>query len=76
MGEAKSRIVEFLMTSGATRPADLPNWLLALLEGDRPDELSHELINTDSLMYDRRQQPGISFDTTQALIAEYEDNPA
>ena len=35
MTEAERRIIEFLMASGATRPADLPDWLLSLLEGDR-----------------------------------------
>ena len=44
MTDAELRIIEFLMTSDATRPADLPDWLLALLEGDRQEELSHELI--------------------------------
>ena len=28
MTDAELRIVEFLMTSDATRPADLPDWLL------------------------------------------------
>ena len=31
MTDAELRIVEFLRTSDATRPADLPDWLLALL---------------------------------------------
>jgi hypothetical protein len=48
MTDAELRIVEFLMTSDATRPADLPDWLLALLEGDRQEELSHELITAAS----------------------------
>ena len=71
MTDAELRIIEFLMTSEATRPAELPDWMLALLEGDRPEELSHELITAASLMYIRRLHPGISFDTAQALIAEY-----
>ena len=50
MTDAELRIVEFLMTSDATRPADLPDWLLALLEGDSQEELSHELITAASLM--------------------------
>jgi hypothetical protein len=58
MTDAELRIVEFLMTSDATRPADLPDWLLALLEGDRQEELSHELITAASLMYVRRSWPG------------------
>ena len=33
MTEGELRIIEFLMTSDATRPADLPDWLLVLLEG-------------------------------------------
>jgi hypothetical protein len=76
MTEAELRIIEFLMNSDATRPADLPDWLLALLEGENADELSHELITTASLMYVRRLRPGISFDTAQALIAEYAADPA
>ena len=33
MTKAELRIIEFLMTSDATGPADLPDWLLALLAG-------------------------------------------
>jgi hypothetical protein len=76
MSDAELRIIEFLMTSGATHPADLPDWLLALLEGDRQEDLSHELITAASLIYVRRQQPGISFDTARDLIAEYASDPA
>ena len=50
MTDAELRIIEFLMTSEVTRPAELPDWMLALLEGDRPEELSHELITAASLM--------------------------
>jgi len=76
MTEAELRIIAFLFTSHATRPADLPDWLLALLEGDRPEELSHELITAASLMYIRRQRPGINFDDARALIAAYAADPA
>jgi hypothetical protein len=76
MTDAELRIVEFLMTSGATRPADLPDWLLALLEGDRREGLSHELITAATLMYVRRLRPGISLDTARAVIAEYAADPA
>ena len=76
MTDAELRIITFLMTSDATRPADLPDWLLALLEGDHPDELSHELITAASLMYIRRQRPGIDFDDARALIAAYAADPA
>jgi hypothetical protein len=76
MTDAELRIIEFFMTSDATRPADLPDWLLALLEGDCSEELSHELITTASLMYIRRLRPGISVDDARALIAEYAANPA
>ena len=64
------------MTSDATRPADLPDWLLALLEDDRQEELSHELITTASLMYIRRLNPGISFGAARVLITEYAADPA
>jgi len=75
MTDAELRIIEFLMTSDATRPADLPAWLLALLEGDGQEEPSHELITTASLMYARRLHPGISVATARALIAEYVADP-
>ena len=76
MTEAELRIIEFLFASDATRPADLPDWLLALPEGDRPEELSHELITAASLMYIRRQRPGINFDDARALLAGYAADPA
>jgi hypothetical protein len=60
MTEAELRIIELLMTSQATRPADLPNWLLALLEDDHSEELTHVLITAATLIYIRRQRPGIS----------------
>ena len=52
--------------------ADPPDWLLALLEGDGQEELSHELITAASLLYARRLRPGIGFDAARALIADYE----
>ena len=76
MTEAELRIVEFLMTSDAIRPADLPDWLLALLEADGHEELSHELITAATLMYVRRLHPGIGFAAARALIAEYAADPA
>jgi hypothetical protein len=76
MTQAELQIIAFLITSDATRPADLPDWLLALLEGDRQEELSHELITAASLMYIRRLHPGISFDAARALLAEYAADPA
>ena len=76
MTEAELRIIAFLMTSDATRPADLPDWLLSLLEADHHDEPSHELITAASLMYVRRLNPGISFGTARALIAECAADPA
>jgi hypothetical protein len=76
MTEGELRIIEFLMTSDATRPADLPDWLLDLLEDDHHEEMSHELITTASLMYVRRLHPGIGFGAARALIAEYAADPA
>ena len=76
MTDAELRIIEFLMTSDATRPADLPDWLLDLLEDDHHEEPSDELITTASLMYVRRLNPGISFDAARALITEYAADPA
>ena len=48
MTDAEPRIIEFLMTSDATRPADLPDWPLVLLDGDAREEPSHELITTSN----------------------------
>jgi hypothetical protein len=76
MTDAELRIIAFLMTSDATRPADLPDWLLDLLEDDHHEEMSHELITTASLMYVRRLHPGIGFDAARALIAGYAADPA
>ena len=76
MTDAELRIIEFLMTSDATRPADLPDWLLDLLEGECQEDLSHELITTALLMYVRRLNPGINFDAARALITEYAADPA
>jgi hypothetical protein len=60
----------------AATPVTSPDWLLALLEGDRPEELSHELITAASFLYVRRLHPGIDLDTARALIAEYATDPA
>ena len=76
MTDAELRIIAFLMTSDATRPADLPDWLLSLLEHDRREEPSHELITAAALMYVRRLHPGISFDAARSLIAQYAADPA
>ena len=76
MTDAELRIIEFLMTSDATLPADLPDWLLDLLEADHHEGLSHELITTALLMYVRRLNPGINFDAARALITEYAADPA
>jgi hypothetical protein len=76
MTDAELRIIEFLMTSGATRPADLPDWLLGLLGGDDEGGPSYELITAAALMYVRRLRPGIGFDTARALIAGYAADPA
>jgi hypothetical protein len=74
MTDAELRIIAFLMTSDATRPADLPDWLLALLEHDHREEPSHELI-TAALMYVRCLYPGIGFDAARSLIARYAAEP-
>jgi hypothetical protein len=76
MTDAELRIIEFLMTSDAARPADLPDWMLALLEGDQPDEMTHELITAASLLYARRLWPGSGFHAARAQLAQYVDDPA
>src|SRR5262249_37843890 len=70
------RIIAFLEASAASRPADLPDWMLALLEGDRPEEMSPELITAASLLYARRLHPGIGLDAARALMAGYAADPA
>jgi hypothetical protein len=75
MIDAELRIIDFLMTSDAATPADLPDWLLILVEDDG-DEPGHELITTASLMYVRRERPGISFDAARQVIAGYARDPA
>src|SRR5512147_1983567 len=76
MTDAELRIIEFFMASDATRPADLPDWMLALLEGDGQEEMSHELITAASLLYARRLRPGIGLDAALALMADYAADPA
>jgi hypothetical protein len=76
MTDAELRIIAFLEASGATRPADLPDWMLALLEGDSSEEMSHELITAASLIYIRRLHPGIALDAARGLMAEYAADPA
>jgi hypothetical protein len=76
MTDAELRIIQFLQASDATRPADLPDWLLALLGGDCTEQLSHELITAASLLYIRRLRPGISLVDAQLMIAEYAADPA
>ncbi len=75
MTDAELRIIVFLMTSDATRPADLPDWMLIILDVDAEGEPSHELITAASLMYIRRLHPGILFHAARALIAAYADDP-
>jgi hypothetical protein len=76
MTDDELRIIAFLEASGATRPADFPDWMLALLEGDRPEEMSHELITAASLIYIRRLHPGIGLDAARTLMAGYAADPA
>ena len=76
MTDAELRIIAFLEASAATRPAEFPDWMLALLEGDRPEEMSPELFAAASLIYARRLHPGIGLDAARALMAGYADDPA
>ena len=61
MTNAELRIIGFLMTSDAVTTADLPDWLLMLVEGDG-DEPGHELITAASLMIDRWTSPRMNQD--------------
>lgn len=69
------RIIEYLFTTNATELADLPDWLLFLVESGNADGFSHELITAASLMFIRRQWPGIGFTAARGLLAEYVADP-
>ena len=75
MTDDELRIIAFLEASAAARPADLPDWMLALLEGDRPEEMGPELITAASLIYARRLHPGIGLDATRARCLTEERTP-
>jgi hypothetical protein len=76
MTQAERRIVEHLMTSNATEIADLPDWFLTLIEQDGGEELSQELITAASLMFVRRERPGIGFGAARSILAGYANDPA
>jgi hypothetical protein len=76
MTHAERRIVEFLITSNATELADLPDWFLALVEGEGGEELSQEMITAASLMLVRRERPGIKFGPARRMLAELANDPA
>jgi hypothetical protein len=76
MTHAERRIVEFLLTSNATELVDLPDWFLALVEGDGGQEPSHEMITAASLMLVRRERPGIKFGPARRVLAAYASDPA
>jgi hypothetical protein len=75
MTDDELRITAFLEASAA-RPAEFPDWMLALLEGDRPEEMGPELITAASLLYARRLRPGIGLDDARAFMAAYVADPA
>ena len=75
MTRAELAIVEFLLTSGVTELDDLPDWLLAAIEADGEDTMSHELITAASLLFARRQQPGIGFGAARRFLADYAADP-
>jgi hypothetical protein len=76
MTEAERRIVEFLITSNATEMADLPDWLLSLVERESGEGPSQELITAASLMLVRRERPGIKFGAARRLLSGYAGDPA
>src|SRR3954452_8568800 len=75
MTHDERRIIGFLMSSHATEMEYLPDWFLTLVEGDGGDELSHELITAASLMFVRRERPGIGFGTARRVLASYLSDP-
>jgi hypothetical protein len=76
MTDGERRIVEFLITSNATEMADLPDWLLGLVERESGEGPSRELITAASLMLVRRDRPGIKFGAARRLPAGYAEDPA
>ena len=76
MSHADQRLVEFLIHSEAIEMAALPDWFLALVEGDGGNEPSPELITAASFLFVRRQQPGITFGDAQRVLASYARDPA
>jgi hypothetical protein len=76
MTDDELRIIAFLEASAAARPAEFPDWMLALLEGDRAEEMGPELIAAASLLYARRLRPGIGLDAARTLMTEYAADPA
>jgi hypothetical protein len=75
MTHAEQRIIDFLMTSHATDPVELPDWFLALVEAEDAAEPSHELITAATLMFVRRERPGIGFAAARAILAGYAADP-
>lgn len=68
MTEAEVRIVEYLMASNASRPSDLPDWVLAHMGADEEGEPSHELITAVALMYVRRGRPWLTLEATRTEL--------
>jgi hypothetical protein len=75
MTRDERRIIEFLFNSNVTELADLPDWLLALVEGDNAETFTHELTTAASFLYARRLRPGIGFADARTLLAEYTTDP-
>jgi hypothetical protein len=74
MTDAELRLIKIFITSDASRPTNLPDWLLALIVGDRPDHPSHEL-NTAASPHVPRLRPAINFDAAWALIGATVSRP-
>jgi hypothetical protein len=76
MTPGERRIVDFLTVSNASTMAELPDWFLALVEGDGGDGWSPELVTAASFLWVRREHPGIAFSTAQQFLASDADDPA
>jgi hypothetical protein len=75
MTQNELRIIEFLITTNATELADLPDWLLHIIDADQAGDVNHELITTASLMFIRRERPGIGYGAARRLLATYAADP-
>lgn len=75
MTPAEHRIAAFLLTHNPSRLDELPDWFLALVEGDGRPEPSRELITAASLMFVRRGRPDLKFAQARDVLQRWARDP-